>query len=563
MEKLRRILTIMRTREWQVPSHRVILGLMLLVAVVMRFPYFFMTNDIRMWRYEMLYHDEALFIMHGRDVLAGKLPYIGHWDNRPPFGWFLFGIFNFLSGENLVAFRAIGALYIGLTSFVLYRTLADRQKVLAGILAGIFYAIFCSVAQISQSITYEHVVALPFCLMMYLLVNPRPTKWHRMYICLLFAVCVMTLTNFILLGPAMAMLLPGRPGKNDMAAPPPFGDTREWVRGMVRWAGFVVRNGLTLLAVVLACYSVLYTVYWINDQHRFLVRSLVDGAFTVSRQPMDGRLVTQVWGRWQGFSNRFLNSYVYSNEWLIPFMLTVFFCRCASTLFEKRGKRDVVLLQIMSLMVFGAFALFFRGGNFWNFPYYLLQMMPLVALAMGCAVAFRMGDGRLLMMLVIIGGLGDATRMVLSQYRPLIEYAEGNNKFSASFMNDRIYQVANALSIFPMAGNNLIVCNEDDMLYVLTHAENPRYFIFPSFNNYFYLARVLGVVIEPLEKTVKDSKPVAIVGWKGDSCFSSIGDTLKTDYSFYSLVQNMTIYVRKDILDQIRGNPPAPFSQAP
>lgn len=561
----------LRRRLWRMPPQRVVLLLLLLAVVFMRLPYFFMASDIRLWRYEMLYHDEALFLMQGRDVLNGRLPYIGHWDNRPPLGWALFAVFNLLSGENLVAFRALGALYMGITAFVLYRTLAGRQKAPAGLVAAFCYIVFGSVAQVSQSVTYELVAALPFSLMMYLLLNPRDSRHHRLQIALLFAVCVMTLTNFIFLGPALALLMPPRPGTQDRAVPPAFAASGAWRRDLLRWGAFVLRNGLMLLVTVILCYAVIYIVYWIQDQHDFLLRSLIDGAFVVSRQPMDERLVTQFLSRWKGFSLRFLNSYVYSNEWLIPFMLLVFLCGTAATLFARRGQRDTVLIQITMLMLCGALALFLRGGNFWNFPYYLLQMMPLVALGMGCAIALRMGDARLVMLLVIFTGLHDATRLVLSQYRPLIAHARGTRAATdtQAFLNDRLYRIAQVINTFPVAGQNMIVCNEDNMLYILTHTVNPRYFIFSAFAGNPYLTRVLGVTVKPLATVVQESKPVAVTGWHGDaSCLSTISRELKADYELHATIHNTVVYIRKDLLMRPPGiapatPPPAPSSYSP
>ena len=564
MEKFGHILDRLRHCKWRLPPHYVVLIGLIVLAYGMRLPYFFLSTDSRLWRYEMLYHDEALFLMQGRDVLNGKLPYVGHWDNRPPFGWAMFAILNLLSGENIVAFRALGALYISLSGYVLYRTLADRKKPVAGMLAGIFYIVLASVAQISQSVTYEHIAGLPLSCMLYLLLNLQPGKYHRLHIALFFSFCVLMLTNFILLGPAVALLMPGRIGKNDIAVPPPYKASILWLKELGQWMCFVVQNGMLLLATVLSCYGCIYVIYWINGQGDLLLHSVINGAFAVSRQPMDTRLFTQFVWRWEGFSERFLNSYIYSNEWLTPFMLSVFLCRTGGALLEERGKRDRVLFSIFLLLCSGGLALFLRGGNAWNFPYYLLQIMPIVALAMGYAVAFRMGDARLVMMVVIAWGLTDATRIVVSAYTPLIAYLRGDNKFSSTFLNDRLYQVARELNRFPIAGRTMLVCNEDNILYILTHTENPRYFIFQMFNRTSsYLNSVLGVSIDDTDQTrIKDSHPVAIIGWLGSSCFNHLGDEEK-NYSQYVSIQNTVVYMRKDMLSQIRPIVGTPSLQAP
>lgn len=530
---------------WRMPPRWVIFMLMLVAAMLIRFPYFFLSNYSRLWRYEMLYHDEALFLLQGRHVLAGHLPYIGHWDNRPAFGWFMFAILNFLSGENLVVFRVLGALYIGLTGFVLFRVLADRQKAMAGLFAGLAYIIFVSVAQVGQSITYEHVVALPFSLMLYVIFNPHHGKHPRIAVTVLFTMMVMMLTNYIIIGPAVALLMP--PYKRDPSGPPPFVAWRQWLHGVGRWALAIVRNGLTLLFGLFVGYAALYTLYWINGEQDMLIRSMVDGAFAVSRQPLDDRFFTQMMVRWGGFGQRFLNSYIYSNEWLIPFMLTVFLARSCSMLFGDANKRDMVLVQLLVLLVFGSVALFFRGGNYWNFPYYLLQIMPLIGLIIGCAATLRMGDVKFLMLAVMVVGMMDATRMVLSNYRPLYDYAQGQARPDNPYIRDRQYLIAQVLNNYALAGQNMVLCNEDDMLYILTHTENPRFYLFTAFTQFYYLTSVLKVTIDPMVKTVQDSKPAAIVGWRGDECFSSLATELQK-YRLVSTVQGTVVYVRKDLL---------------
>lgn len=548
-EKFLTPLARLRRRPWHFPADRWILLLMLASAVFMRLPYFFMSHEGRLWRYEMLYHDESLFLMHGRDVLRGHLPYIHHWDNRPPLGWFLFAILNFLSGENLVMLRVDGALLVGLTGFVLYRIFAALGQRPTGVVAGLFYTVFCSVAQVGQSITTEHVVSLLFSLMLYYLLCGKVYRHQRVIIGALYTMCVMTLTNFLLLLPALALLLPGADGR---AFVPPcwlgVAGWRLWRWDFLRWVQQAVRNGLLLLGCVLGGYLLLYLLYWINDHHAFLIRSLIDGAFTVSRQPMDERLLTQFGYRWEGFSKRFLFSYIYSSEWLIPLLLGVFTTRVLGALTEPRNTRDVVSLKLALLLAFGSLALFFRGGNFWNFPYYILQLMPLLSMIMARAVMMRMRDLRIIMLVVVFVGLKDATGRVFYNYNGLLAYAQGDSKFNYIFLNDRNYQVANEINRFPVKGKNMLVCTEDDALYVLTHTENPRYFLFPAFTSYHYLARVLGVRIEPLLEVAMRSEPVAVVGWRGDKCFSQLGKYLTDNYDLYSIVENMHVYMRKDVL---------------
>lgn len=545
----------LESRQWRLPADRWIFLALVCVSFFVRFPYLFMSSETRLWRYEMLYHDEALFLMQGRDVLNGYLPYIQHWDNRPPLGWALFAILNFLSGENLLAFRCNGAIYISITAFVLYRLFKAHAMAATGFAAGIFYVIFCSVAQVGQSITYEHAVGLPFALMLYALLCGHAFRRQRLMVATMFTVCCMTLTNFLLFFPAVALLFPQR---NGLCPTLPLwqGASRrmEWLCGVRGWLYAMLRNTLYVAGALAVGYGLLYLLYWVNGKHDFLIRSMVDGAFTVSRQPMDERFITQMPMRWQGFSNRFFYSYAYSPEWLIPLLLGFFLTRAVGAMLEPAHKRDALAVKLMILLICSSLALFVRGGNFWNFPYYLLQVMPVVVLAMARAFTLRMGDLRVVMVIIVCVGIADATERVLSRYEPLLAYFAGDKTKSEAFLNDRLYQIAREINKFPVEGEPMIVCTEDDSLYVLTHTENPRYFIFPAFNQYNFLARVLGVWHEPLYELAKRSKPVAIVGWRGDKCFSMIGSYLYENYEMYSSIQNTNIYIRKDLLLRSRGS---------
>lgn len=555
----------LRDREWTMPSRRTVFWLLILCAVFMRLPYFFLSNEARLWRYELSYHDEALFIMQGREILDGYLPYIRHWDNRPPFGWMVFALIYAITGGNLMLYRIFGALYIGVTSYVLYRTLADRGRPGAGILSGVYYSVFASVIQAGQSFIYEHVAGLPFALLIYLLLNPKPGRRYAVKVALLATATAMILTNFLLIFPAVVLLFPTcwRTTFESMPAGVRLAPTfKNRFRVAMDWLLPKAMYAFLVFGVFIGGYAIIYFMYWLEGYHDFLVRSLIDAPFTISRQPLDERMFTQMSDRWFSFVRKVLRQYVYSLHWLLPMLVGLFLGRAVATCFEKPGTRDTVLCKLLVILVFSAFTMFFRNGNFYVFPYYMMQPLAIVCLAMGSATAFRLRDTRWFIMMLVAMGLFDATRMALSYYPPLIAHATAEDKSSHfSFLNDRIYRIADEINKYPVQGQALIVCTEDDMIYVLTKTQNPRFFIFPSFARYHFLAWVLGVPIKSTYQIMRESNPAGMVGWKSDSCFTQGGEFFYNNYHKVATVDNNEIYIRNDlkpIVSLVGPVPPAP-----
>jgi 4-amino-4-deoxy-L-arabinose transferase-like glycosyltransferase len=137
-----------------------VLGGFLALAVLFRLPYFF--RDVIDW-------DESVFILMGQSIADGNLPYTEVWDNKPPGGFALFAIIQYLFPHSLLAIRLFGAALVSLTAFLTYRLAVTVMPREAALLAGTLSCFAVSLLGSSgQSVMMEH-VANPFILLALLL----------------------------------------------------------------------------------------------------------------------------------------------------------------------------------------------------------------------------------------------------------------------------------------------------------------------------------------------------------------------------------------------------------
>lgn len=116
-------------------KHLLIFISFLALALTLRFPSFF--QSIIDW-------DESLYILIGRSLKEGNLPYIEVWDHKPPGIYLLFALALIVFGNSIFAIRLLSCLAVALTSYFLYKagTSFSKNGEKIGLLSGIFYIIF-------------------------------------------------------------------------------------------------------------------------------------------------------------------------------------------------------------------------------------------------------------------------------------------------------------------------------------------------------------------------------------------------------------------------------------
>jgi 4-amino-4-deoxy-L-arabinose transferase-like glycosyltransferase len=217
-----------------------ILFWVLLWSVLVRLPYFF-TSFISI--------DESTFILMGMDILEGHLPYVHIIDNKPPLVFLIFALFQ-LFADDLVGIRFIGALWVGLTGYILYLAGKRIGQTNAGIWAAFLYPAFITLSYDGGCVMSEVIAMLPVTGFIYFLLSPTPTRKDALYMGLCLGLAVLIRTNLSMLAPAFLLLL-----KNPFATQLNVKNITAWFRhafplGVYGFAGVV--SPLVLVCIIYA-----------------------------------------------------------------------------------------------------------------------------------------------------------------------------------------------------------------------------------------------------------------------------------------------------------------------
>ena len=113
--------------------------------------------------------DETTFLILGKWLMEGNIPYERYSDFRPFHIFYIYGILYKLSNESIFIFRFYGSLIIFFSSILVFKIsliLLDEKK---SFLISLFFIISSSSFYIStQSILSEHFFMLPFLASIYL-----------------------------------------------------------------------------------------------------------------------------------------------------------------------------------------------------------------------------------------------------------------------------------------------------------------------------------------------------------------------------------------------------------
>ena len=173
---------------WGVLREFLVLCILLAAAILIRLPFFFL---------DMIDWDESTFIVMGQSIADGHLPYTVAWDNKPPGGFYLFAMVQYLFPQNLVAIRLFGALMVGLSGFLVYRVSLRIMPREAALFGGLLYCIAATVliTPSGQAVMMQHIAA-PFILLAVLLaVRDRYRPLDALLFGVLLACAILIRTN--------------------------------------------------------------------------------------------------------------------------------------------------------------------------------------------------------------------------------------------------------------------------------------------------------------------------------------------------------------------------------
>ncbi len=121
-------------------------------AFFIRFPFFFR---------DYIDRDESTFILIGKSITDGHLPYDHMWDLKPPLLFYFFAFVQYIFPDSLAAIRFFGVLIVFISAVVLMK-IAKAIGAKNHFAIGLSYVVFSSLFGSIQGIMSEHVAVLFF-----------------------------------------------------------------------------------------------------------------------------------------------------------------------------------------------------------------------------------------------------------------------------------------------------------------------------------------------------------------------------------------------------------------
>ena len=129
--------------------------------------------------YEVITWDEATYIIAGREILMGFLPYESLYEMKPPLLYYIYSIPLFFS-QSLEAVRIYGIINIAISSFLIFYILKEYIKKNHSILAALSFASIMNYYFWLE--TSSEIVALPFILISYIFFKNHEKSYINLFL---------------------------------------------------------------------------------------------------------------------------------------------------------------------------------------------------------------------------------------------------------------------------------------------------------------------------------------------------------------------------------------------
>lgn len=324
-------------------------------ALLIRFPWFFV---------DVIDVDEGVFVLMGRSLAEGRLPYTEVWDNKPPLGFVFFAFIQLLMPGSLLFVRVAGTLIVGLSAVLVFYISLRCASMLAAFLSAALTVVSVSILIPSgQSVMMEHVALVPLLSALALVIRGRNAIWSYIAIGALLATAALVRLNLVI--PAIAVVL----GVLASSRAPQ-------IRGRLVSSLWVVAGGnLVLLAS--------YLPYVLSGHTSLYLRSVfaVPIAYSASNFPFSDTIRTML-----GFAFPSQNLLSRNAAGCVGVLLWIGGAIGLIGPFLTSRTKDRAIAA-MWLLVFCATVSFsiFLGGHAWG--HYLIQVAPFFSIGVASVVS--------------------------------------------------------------------------------------------------------------------------------------------------------------------------------
>lgn len=482
-------------RDYEDLNWKRVLFILVLVALIIRFPFFFRDYVDR---------DESTFIIMGQSWADGHLPYTQLWDLKPPVTFLFFASVIKIFGQSFIAIRLFGSLMVAITALFTYGIATKITSKKIAFWVALFCVFFQSLFGSLQGVMSEHICTLFFVAGVYLLFC-RP-RWYLFLVSgLLFGLSIMSKLN--------------------MAYP-------VFVVGLfLLWEGFKQRKIAS--TIVNLALMVLGT---------FLIVLL-----TALPYYLEGN--TQIW--WQSIFKApmaYSEGKFHSPLKTLPFLVVILGLLAVGFKtnvidYKSRG------LQLLTAVTLGILLSFMQAGKVNG--HYLIQLYPFILIPMGMAVAKLPPLQKKFKPIIII-------LLLLIPMESYLEYANiiSNKVKKRSFFNGEGVDVPRYITDHHLETENIFFTEYHIGYWVLgvspptkaaTHPSNiTREELFPYMQN----PRATGM--EELRYIMETIQPKTLVARKGKEIFDKklleynayIDTYLAEHYTLVATVDRGLIYQR-------------------
>jgi 4-amino-4-deoxy-L-arabinose transferase-like glycosyltransferase len=172
--------------------------LLLFVVVIVRLPSFF---------FSVFDWDESTFTIVGQSILNGNMPYVDAWDIKPPLAYYAYALFIAVFGKSIISIRLGGMLCLYLSAILLYETGRAVRNKTTGIVAAIFLVVFASTGPSGLSTMTEHILLVPFTLVLYLFFATAFTRKTALIAGIVLGMAILIKTNMVFESLALLIVL--------------------------------------------------------------------------------------------------------------------------------------------------------------------------------------------------------------------------------------------------------------------------------------------------------------------------------------------------------------------
>jgi hypothetical protein len=181
-----------RRRRWAAT------GVIALLVLLTRVPYFFVY---------MIDPDESTYVLMGRSLFEGHLPYIQLWDAKPPLAFVLAAGFMAGPGNDVVQLRLWGSIIVFVSAMLVHSIVRRSVNLRLATPAALLFVIGCAVTRSGQATMMEY-VALPFLLGALRVLIDAPVSAQRALVAGgLVAAAALVRLNLGFVAPALGLLL--------------------------------------------------------------------------------------------------------------------------------------------------------------------------------------------------------------------------------------------------------------------------------------------------------------------------------------------------------------------